>query len=192
MAFLHMLPNFAECWWDQWILDVLVMNGLGIYVGHKLCDYLEVRRYEWSGVRDIPALTGKVKRVIMQFTPERWTKVRWEATTSVKRFFALHLVVFFFQLEELNAFFLKAILWIPPPCNLNAWRLLIWTFLGLPIGRQLYAFITDPACKRIGNHTFLGAVLLSTELLIIFKFGAGMFPNPPNDFQIRFMTVATG
>jgi hypothetical protein len=47
VAFLHMLPNFAECWWDQWVLDVLFSNGLGIYVGHKICDYLEVRRYEW-------------------------------------------------------------------------------------------------------------------------------------------------
>jgi phosphatidylserine synthase 1 len=80
VAFLHMLPNFAECWWDQWILDVMLMNGLGIFVGHKLCDMLEVRRYEWSGVRDIPALTGKVKRVFLQFTPERWTKVRYVRT----------------------------------------------------------------------------------------------------------------
>jgi phosphatidylserine synthase 2 len=35
----HQLPNFAECWWDHWILDVFTANWLGIYVGMKLCDY---------------------------------------------------------------------------------------------------------------------------------------------------------
>ncbi|KAJ3523980.1 hypothetical protein NM688_g8639 [Phlebia brevispora] len=29
----HQLPNFAECWWDHWILDVLVCNWLGTYLG---------------------------------------------------------------------------------------------------------------------------------------------------------------
>jgi hypothetical protein len=29
IAFTHMLPNFAECWWDQWLLDVLIANALG-------------------------------------------------------------------------------------------------------------------------------------------------------------------
>jgi hypothetical protein len=25
----HMLPNFNECWWDSWVLDVLICNSLG-------------------------------------------------------------------------------------------------------------------------------------------------------------------
>ncbi len=39
IVFTYALPNFAECWWDQWILDVLLSNGLGIYVGHRLAMY---------------------------------------------------------------------------------------------------------------------------------------------------------
>lgn len=27
----HMLPNFKECWWDSWILDVLLCNAAGRY-----------------------------------------------------------------------------------------------------------------------------------------------------------------
>jgi phosphatidylserine synthase 2 len=42
LAFVFMLPNFNECWWDQWILDVLLTNGLGIYVGHRIAQHLEV------------------------------------------------------------------------------------------------------------------------------------------------------
>lgn len=48
IVFVHMLPNFSECWWDQWILDVLICNGLGIYFGNKLCEYLEVKKYDWK------------------------------------------------------------------------------------------------------------------------------------------------
>ena len=53
------LPNFGECWWDhvsdltifhnisafvlQWILDFLVCNGLGIYLGMLTCHYLSMK-----------------------------------------------------------------------------------------------------------------------------------------------------
>ena len=37
----HQLPNFAECWWDHWVLDVVVCNGLGIYLGIKTLGILE-------------------------------------------------------------------------------------------------------------------------------------------------------
>lgn len=42
ISFTHVLPNFAECWWDQVILDILLCNGLGIEIGYALCKYLEV------------------------------------------------------------------------------------------------------------------------------------------------------
>ena len=33
LTFQHMLPNFNECWWDSWILDVAVCNFIGILTG---------------------------------------------------------------------------------------------------------------------------------------------------------------
>ena len=33
LTFQHWLPNFNECWWDSWVLDVLVCNAIGIYAG---------------------------------------------------------------------------------------------------------------------------------------------------------------
>ncbi|KAJ3257873.1 hypothetical protein HK103_004164 [Boothiomyces macroporosus] len=39
----HQLPNFEECWWDHWILDVLLTNWLGIYLGMKTCEYFEMK-----------------------------------------------------------------------------------------------------------------------------------------------------
>ncbi|GAV04960.1 hypothetical protein RvY_15157-2 [Ramazzottius varieornatus] len=46
----HQLPNFNECWWDHWIMDALVCNGLGIVFGTMTLRYLEMRPYHWRGL----------------------------------------------------------------------------------------------------------------------------------------------
>ncbi|CAD7949252.1 unnamed protein product [Amoebophrya sp. A120] len=47
LFFAYILPNFSECWWDSWVADVLICNGLGIWFGIELCRWLEVPHYEW-------------------------------------------------------------------------------------------------------------------------------------------------
>jgi phosphatidylserine synthase 2 len=64
-------------------------------------------------------------------------------------------------------------------------RLIIWAFVGVPSLRQIYSYISDPHCKRIGHQTFLSLVVLLTELIVIVKFGEGEFPNPmPHNIRI--------
>ncbi len=43
----------------------------------KLCQYLEMREYKWESIKDIHSTSGKIKRAVLQFTPESWTHVRW-------------------------------------------------------------------------------------------------------------------
>ena len=38
----------------QWILDFLLCNGLGIWLGMKTCEYLEMKTYYWKGLWKIP------------------------------------------------------------------------------------------------------------------------------------------
>ena len=33
LTFQHMLPNFNECWWDSWLLDVALCNFIGLLAG---------------------------------------------------------------------------------------------------------------------------------------------------------------
>ena len=40
----------------QWILDFLVCNGLGIWLGIKTSQYLEMKAYHWRGLWKIPTL----------------------------------------------------------------------------------------------------------------------------------------
>jgi phosphatidylserine synthase 1 len=45
IIFAPMLPNFYECWWDQFVYDILICNAGGIFIGYKLCRYLEMKSY---------------------------------------------------------------------------------------------------------------------------------------------------
>ena len=51
LAFMHVLPNFAECWWDMVILDVLLCNGLGIHLGMEIAKKLEMSSFHWESIK---------------------------------------------------------------------------------------------------------------------------------------------
>lgn len=53
LFFMHLLPNFAECWWDQVILDILLCNGGGIWLGMTVCRFLEMRTYSWASIKSV-------------------------------------------------------------------------------------------------------------------------------------------
>ncbi|MES1914793.1 MAG: hypothetical protein MHM6MM_006824, partial [Cercozoa sp. M6MM] len=137
MGLIYALPNFEECWWDQWLLDVLLANGIGIEVGHRLCDWLEMREYRWSGIFQIPTMAGKAKRLALQFTPASWTRVRWEPFDSIRRLLVANFLILMLQAIELHAFVLKVVLWVPIEHVINPIRLAMWMFLACAAVRQL-------------------------------------------------------
>lgn len=138
---MHLLPNFAECWWDQVILDILLCNGGGIWLGMTVCRFLEMRTYSWASIksvrltfplrflfwpflcyrkacfwvllqflfwiilksvhalpREIHSTTGKIKRVVLQFTPASWTYVRWfDPKSSSQRLAGIYLFMILWQ-----------------------------------------------------------------------------------------------
>lgn len=65
----------------------------------------------------------------MQFTPYSVDAFSWQFMASPLRMLECLLPVVIFLLFEVNAFFLKFILWVPPRNMLNSYRLLI-LFLG--------------------------------------------------------------
>lgn len=146
---MHLLPNFAECWWDQVILDILLCNGGGIWLGMTVCRFLEMRTYCWASIksvkltfydffkiyfnfwplyvmeksfpgyfcnvfldhpqkcpcplREIHSTTGKIKRVVLQFTPASWTYVRWfNPKSSFHRLAGIYLFMILWQVLHCN------------------------------------------------------------------------------------------
>nr|XP_018904478.1 PREDICTED: phosphatidylserine synthase 1-like [Bemisia tabaci] len=176
IAFAHLLPNFVECWWDAIVLDILLCNGLGIWLGLKICKCLEMREYKWVSVKDIRSTSGKLKRVMLQFTPGSWTHVRWlDPNCTYMRFFALCQMVVFWQLSELNTFFLKHIFEMPPSHPIVGTRLIFLCFMVAPSARQYYTFVTDPRCKRLGTQCWVYGAIMITEALVCIKNGKELF-----------------
>lgn len=176
LFFMHLLPNFQECWWDQIILDVLVCNGLGIFVGIKVCRFLEMREYRWESIRDIHSATGKIRRAVMQFTPSNWIPVRWlDPNIHFMRVLGVYILMVVWQMAELNTFFLKHFLRFPAS-HVFCWgRILLIGIFTAPAIRQYYIYVTDRRCKRFGNHTWVYLAIVCLETIISLKFGAQEF-----------------
>lgn len=176
VQFAHLLPNFVECWWDALILDVVLCNGIGIWVGLKFCKTLEMREYKWVSIRDISTTSGKIKRAVLQFTPESWTHVRWlDPKCTYMRFLAVCQLVIFWQITELNTFFLKHIFEMPPAHPIVIIRLVLVGLFTAPSVRQYYIYVTDTRCKRVGTQCWVYGAIMTLEAILCIKNGKELF-----------------
>lgn len=186
------LPNFNECWWDHWILDALVCNAFGIYLGGKVCAYLEVKTYDWRGMYTVSTYRGKLQRAAAQFSPYYWTPYKWEDIHDLKTWGTTLLVIFLVLVVDLSAFYLKAVLWIPVESPLNMYRLFLLCFAPAVAIREIYQYAHDSRCKRFGQQAWVVILILITEILITIKYGKGQFPNDPDPVWIAFWLVLIG
>lgn len=192
----HQLPNFGECWWDHWILDAVICNGLGIWLGIKTLDILESKTYDWRDLWSIPGNRGKFQRVLSQFTPHSWTKFDWGYTEDVKRWLAVIGVCSVIMIFELNTFYLKAVLWIPPPHIVNYSRACVMLFMGAVSMREQYEYMSNPHCKRFGQQSWVAVSILVTECMLVYKFGyetiSKPFPTHVVAFWVVFVVIFLG
>uniref|UniRef100_A0A672LDS6 Phosphatidylserine synthase n=1 Tax=Sinocyclocheilus grahami TaxID=75366 RepID=A0A672LDS6_SINGR len=147
LFFMHLLPNFAECWWDQVILDILLCNGGGIWLGMTTCRFLEMRTYHWASIKDIHSTTGKIKRAALQFTPASWTYVRWlDPKSSLQRVTGVYLFMIIWQVRAFTS-----------------------------LSASYYAYLTDTQCKRVGTQCWVFGAIAFLEALACIKFGQDLF-----------------
>jgi len=160
-SFQHQLANFAECWWDHWLLDVLICNWLGTYVGMKACQYFEVKHYTWRGFRQSRGIRSKTKRVFTQFSPHDFTAFHWHGTASLLHYVTVVMLLAVFLAAELNPFYLKSLLWMEPDHPFVIARLAFVFLCALPAVRELYQYINDP---RYGTGISLFSILCFSGL----------------------------
>ena len=179
LTFRHCMPNFNECWWDSWVLDVLICNNVGLLCGMMTAKYFGSRFMDWRGLSQHQTLKGKVLRSLQQFTPHTWDKFDWQVTSGPKRFVQCLLLVAGMLLVELNSFFLKYVLWIPPRNPLNTIRLLLWWGVAVPAVREYYYYIEkdESDLSKLGAFSWLAFALIIVEVLIGVKHGRGLFPQ---------------
>lgn len=174
----HQLPNFSECWWDHWIMDALLCNGLGIYLGMWTLKYLSMKPYHWRGLWHIPTYRGKLKRMVAQFGPHSWIEFEWKPTSSLDRWFCVLFIITVLLLAELNTFYLKFVLWLHPSHVLNLTRLMIVVSGGAVAIREAFQLLDDPECKTLGRQAWVMLSIVITEFLIIAKFDYQTITKP--------------
>lgn len=178
LSLAHILPNFRECWWDQVILDVLICNAIGIFLGHLVMYHFEMNTFNWAGISE-----NQGAPVARAFWPYNWTRFKWKIFSTPQRFFAIVFLIFLAAVIELNCFFLKYVLWHPPPHPLVFWRLVILWLFCLPALREYYQWVADPKCHRLGTMAWLSIAILGVEILVWVKFSKEMLaaaaPTPP-------------
>lgn len=181
LVLVYMVPNFAECWWDQWVMDVLLCNGLGIEVGLWICKKLEFRKYQWTGVLETQTLLAKAKRIALQFTPAEWHKVEWESAKTLKRYIQVQGILWISIFVDLNAFMLKLFLYIPTTHWWNISRLLFMCVIAAPAYRQGYLFFVDDRVNRLGTQTIVAIMIAIAEVALVVKAGSD-YHIPPMPF----------
>uniref|UniRef100_A0A6N2NB70 CDP-diacylglycerol--serine O-phosphatidyltransferase n=1 Tax=Salix viminalis TaxID=40686 RepID=A0A6N2NB70_SALVM len=142
-TFRHMLPNFNECWWDSIILDILICNWFGIWAGMHTVGYFDGKTYEWVGISRQPNIMGRVKRTLGQFTPAQWDKDEWHPLLGPWRFIQVLSLCIVFLTVELNTFFLKFCLWVPPRNPVIVYRLILWWLIAIPTTREYNSYLQD-------------------------------------------------
>ncbi|CAK9303142.1 unnamed protein product [Gordionus sp. m RMFG-2023] len=177
----HQLPNFHECWWDHWILDVLICNGAGIYMGMQTLRYLSMKPYHWRGMWSIPTYGGKLKRAAAQFSPYSWIRFDWRPTANLTRWIATLAIICIFQMAELNTFYLKYVLWLKPTHYLNPARLMFFLLAGAVATREAFQYLDDPKCKKMGAQAWLVGAIIFTEFLVVYKFDPNLVTKPLPD-----------
>ena len=136
---------------------------------------------------------GFLKRSIMLFTPASIDSYAWAPTSSPLRFFQCAFIVALCLVFELNAFFLKYVLWIPPPHLLNHIRLALWFGIANVSTREYYVFITARKGMRLtkmGPNAWLALAVALVEIMITIKHGRGMFQAPWPRRVVLFWAVA--
>eukprot|EP01022_Parablepharisma_sp_SALTPOND_P014347 TRINITY_DN1940_c0_g1_i1.p2 TRINITY_DN1940_c0_g1~~TRINITY_DN1940_c0_g1_i1.p2 ORF type:complete len:539 (-),score=20.74 TRINITY_DN1940_c0_g1_i1:1139-2755(-) len=178
LTFKHWIPNFAECWWDSLILDILLCNLVGIILGHLTCKYLELGNFKWFGKHKKSYYTNELAKLFSLLHPNEWSNYNWHMFDSLTNFLGVLWIIIVNDVTDLNNFFLKYVLWVPA----NHWtlliRILILGFLGLVAVKEYYMFLTNKEYRRFSSSIWLMNFIFLAELAIWLKFGSQIFTEP--------------
>lgn len=122
----------------------------------------------------------------------RCRRFNWATFNSPRRLLQCLVLVLWVLAFDLNVFFIKHALWIPPRNPLNTYRLVVWFLCSLPGVREYYEYIEgiapgqqstqstagDSMFRKLGVFAWLGIAMTCLETLISIKFGRGMYQSP--------------
>lgn len=174
LAFAHALPNFRECWWDSFILDVFGCNLIGIH----LADYALSK-------------LGWVKFDFLKTAFARKRKVNYKAL------FAATLLVALITLIDLNFFFMKFVLAVPTTHWTSHVRTYSFALISAPASLEMYRWVSSNSKKSRWSFfaacpsAVVGIAALMSEIAIYTIFRGQMFAHAGETPLTTILLVAT-
>ncbi|XP_044434463.1 CDP-diacylglycerol--serine O-phosphatidyltransferase 2-like [Triticum aestivum] len=118
-------------------------------------------------------------------------KDQWQLFMGPLQFIQVLFLCVVFMMVELNTFFLKFCLWIPPRNPLVVYRLILWWLIAIPTIREYNSYLQDSKpVKKVGAFCWLSVAICIVELLICMKFRHGLFHDPMPTWLIIFWRSA--
>lgn len=161
------------CWWQSLALDPFVFNAVGIHAGMYVCKKLEMMELQWDEIISLKNTAARLKRAVLQFTPEAWSRIRWLDldATHYKRFVGAVALLLGVQLMDLNGVFLQHVFRLPARHSLVVARIVLLSLIGAPSVQQLYLYITGRSYGRLGSQCWVYFAIVLSELVVLAKFG---------------------
>lgn len=85
----------------------------------------------------------QARRSLAQFWPHTWDTFHWATFSSPLRLLKVLAMVVVILLVEVNGFFLKYLLWVPPLNPLITYRLILLFLMAVPAVREYYIFLEN-------------------------------------------------
>ena len=139
-------------------------------------------------------MRGALKTVLTSLTPASVDHYTWRPTGSPSRFLKCAFLVFCGLVFDLNLFFMKFVLHVPPSHNLCLYRLGLWFAMSNIAIREYYVFIETPDVgeAKLGPNAWLALAVLIVEILVVVKNGRGKFTAPwPRHVVIAWIVAVT-
>ena len=169
-----LLPGqVGDCWWQSLALDPLVFNALGIQAGMYACKKLEMMELQWEEIISLKSATSRIKRALLRFTPEAWSRIRWLdlGAAQYTRFAGAVALLMGVQLMDLNSVFLQHVFGLPPHHRLVVARIVLLSLIGAPSVQQLYLYVAGRSHGRLGSQCWVYFAIVLSELVVLSKFG---------------------
>lgn len=197
MSLQHQLPNFAECWWDRWILDVALMNTLGIELGYYLCQRWGYEMYNWLEIPDKSSINTR-KRIesnVVNYSGNQqqrknsrmlqissvlnitnWTMNGYMGFTVVLVVGLVYETVFFYMQDQF---------WIPVGHPVILFRnFILIPMIVVPLVPEFYNYVTGSSPARSHIWMIISFTCAVMEVLMSFKFGIEKYTRSPPSLSV--------
>lgn len=183
------LPNFKECWWDKWILDVFGCNLIGMIIGLWTMKVFKMRKHYWfmepSQKGENLSLWGKFKYMLTSredfIKQDKWHWLAEPWTFNGVIFFTITNYAL-----DMSYFYFKSQIHLPPSHWLFAIRIWTLAFFSIIASNDYYDYLVERKLNSMTVPLFMMYFVIGCEWLLFYKnMKPGLF-DPPVYAEVRY------